>query len=189
MKGPDRLIDAFAHCLRSRRLPQDFELVIAGPDFGMLRDLRERAAKLDVVDRVRFPGAVFGSEKKSLLNGAATLCQPSRHEGFSLTLLEALAHGVPVVTTPECNFPEVSAADYSLVVDGDDVEALSSALSSVVADPGLRERMSDAGRLLVMQHYTWRNIAEQSLNVYTQCSGNLTDAGDADRLSTAHTGQ
>jgi glycosyltransferase involved in cell wall biosynthesis len=189
MKGPDRLIDAFARGLRTRSLPQELELVIAGPDFGMLSELRERAAKLDVVDRVKFPGAVFGAEKEALLNGAAALCQPSRHEGFSLTLLEALAHGIPVVTTPESNFPEVTAAGCGLVVDGDDVEALSSALSSVVADHALRERMSAAGRLLVTQHYTWRTIAAQSLNVYTQCNGIVIDVADADRLSTARTGQ
>ena len=188
VKGPDRLIDAFARCIRSRSLPDDFELVLAGPDFGMLGELRERAARLGIAARVKFPGAVLGTAKEVLLNGAAALCQPSRHEGFSLTLLEALAHGVPVITTPESNLPPILAADCGLIVDGDDVEALSAALSRLVADRGLRERMGDAGKILVARHYTWGKIAERALQFYGHCDSTAPEPGDVDRLSTARPG-
>jgi glycosyltransferase involved in cell wall biosynthesis len=184
MKGPDRLVDAFARCVRTSTLPPHIELVIAGPDFGMLDELRRRTAQLGISDRVKFPGGVFGAAKNALLNGAVSVCQPSRHEGFSLTLLEALAHGVPVITTPESNFPAISAAECGLVVSGDDVGALSSALSRIAADPGLRERMSSAGRRLVEQQYTWGKIAERALHLYAERSSMATGAADPAQLST-----
>jgi glycosyltransferase involved in cell wall biosynthesis len=161
--------------------------VIAGPDFGVLDELRERAARSGIGERVDFPGAVFGTKKESLLGGAIALCQPSRHEGFSLTLLEALSHGVPVITTPESNLPAVLAAECGLVVRGDDAVALSSAMSALVGDRGMRERMSDAGRRLVARHYTWEKVAERALQLYGQCQA-MPAANDPERLSTARTG-
>jgi len=188
MKGPDRLIDAFASGVKSGSLPRELGLVIAGPDFGMLSELRLRVARLGIADRVTFTGAVFGAEKAALLDGAVALCQPSRHEGFSLTLLESLAHGVPVVTTPESNLPPILAADCGFVVDGDDITALSASLSRVVVDRELRDRMSHAGRVLVSRHYTWEKVAEQALQLYGQCSGTESAADDVDRFSAARTG-
>jgi glycosyltransferase involved in cell wall biosynthesis len=188
MKGPDRLVDAFALCVQKSTVPPGTELVVAGPDFGMLTELRGRAAQLGVSHLVRFPGTVLGAEKDALLNGSIALCQPSRHEGFSLTLLEALAHGVPVIATPESNFPAISSAGCGLIVRGDETDGLASALTRIAAEPGLREKMSHAGRLLVEQHYTWEKIADRSLHVYQQCGGIASAADEASRLSTASTG-
>jgi glycosyltransferase involved in cell wall biosynthesis len=92
-----------------------------------------------------------------------------------------------VITTPESNLPAILAIDCGLVVRGDDVDALSSALSTMVVDHGLRERMSDAGKRLVAQHYTWGKIAECALQLYGQC-GSISTVNDTDRLSTARTG-
>ncbi|HTU65471.1 MAG TPA: glycosyltransferase [Steroidobacteraceae bacterium] len=186
VKGPERLVDAFTHAVSAGSLPADLGLVMAGPDFGMLAELRERAARLGIADRVTFPGAVFGAQKESLLNGALALCQPSRHEGFSLTLLEALAHGVPVITTPESNLPALLAVDGGLVVDGD-VESLSAALIALVGDPARRERMGAAGRDLVARHYTWDQVASQSLALYGHRGGAAPDANAPDHLSAART--
>jgi glycosyltransferase involved in cell wall biosynthesis len=188
VKGPDLLIDAFARCVRIPTFPREIELVVAGPDFGMLGELRRRVAQLGITDRVKFPGAVYGSDKEALLKGAVALCQPSRYEAFGLTLLEAMAHGVPVITTRECHSPANSAADCALVVPGEDVDALSSALSRVIADPGLRERMGSAGRLLVEQHYTWDKIAEQALNLYERSASPVPDAAELGYAATARTG-
>jgi glycosyltransferase involved in cell wall biosynthesis len=164
MKGPDRLIEAFAIAARQRAFA-DVDLIVAGPDYGMLAGLKRQVARLGIEARVRFIGEVAGSVKVALLRHALCMCQPSRHEGFSMSLLEALASSLPVVTTPESNFPEIGKFGAGLVV-GPDPEELAGALQRLVADPDLRARMGAAGARLVRQEFTWPATAQRSLALY-----------------------
>jgi glycosyltransferase involved in cell wall biosynthesis len=180
MKGPDRLLRAFALAVQSN-LPPETNLIIAGPDFGMLTALTDEAHRLGVSSRVRFVGSVRGPLKLALLQHALCLCQPSRYEGFSVTLLESLACGVPVVITPESNFPEVAAHGAGLVVEGS-TEQLSAALVRLAREPQIRAAMIAAGLQLVAREFTWTAVAKRSLLAYERLR-NGTAAAVAQELA------
>jgi glycosyltransferase involved in cell wall biosynthesis len=165
MKGADTLLEAFALALQRRMIGDDTRLVLAGPDFGLLDALRRRAGALQVGHRVEFPGAVYGADKARLLRNATVFCQPSRHEGFSLSILEALAAGLPVLTTPEANFPEVQSRGCGLICPRD-APSLAAGLAALLGDPARRVAMGQAGRALVASDYTWSGVAQRSFALY-----------------------
>jgi glycosyltransferase involved in cell wall biosynthesis len=162
MKGPDLLLEAFA--LIAPAHPQ-LQLVLAGPDFGMLAALRARAAELQLAGRVHFTGMVSGEERLWLLSQALCLAQPSRDEGFSLSILEGLASGRPVVISDRCKFPEVATAGAGLVVPGT-VPAIASALRQYVDDPARRHEDGARARGLIASRYTWAAVARHTQAMY-----------------------
>lgn len=164
VKGPDRLLQAFAIAARAPAFA-DVDLVMAGPDYGMLSALRRQVAHLGVEPRVRFLGEVRGELKLALLRRALCMCQPSRYEGFSVALLEALACSLPVVITPESNFPEIATCGAGLVV-GPDPEQLAEALQRMALEPAIRATMGAAGAQLVRRAFTWPGVAQRSLKLY-----------------------
>lgn len=174
-KGLDYLADAF-RILAGRN--GDVHLVVAGPDDGARADLERRIAAAGLTDRVHVPGPVYGAEKLSAVAGAACFCLPSRQEGFSVAILEALACGTPAVVSPECHFPEVAEVGAGRIVPLD-AAAVADALARVLADAGLRERMGKAGRELVAARFTWPRIAERCIEMYT---GVLEAAGEAAKV-------
>ena len=131
----------------------DLPLLCAGqPGWGG-QDLLAQAAAAGLPDgRVRLLGRVSDPDLAVLLGRATALVVPSRAEGFGLPLLEAMAAGTPVVSSPDPALVEVGggAARVSALEPG----ALSEALAEVAGDEALRARMSTAGRVRA-QAYSW----------------------------------
>jgi glycosyltransferase involved in cell wall biosynthesis len=141
MKGPDLLLEAFA------KLAADLtqlQLVFAGPDYGMLGALQGRVAALKLAERVHFLGLVSGAERLWLLQNALCLCQPSRDEGFSLSILEAMACRCPVVISDRCKFPDVARGEAGVIVPTS-VPELSDALRLYATHPARRFADGRAG--------------------------------------------
>jgi glycosyltransferase involved in cell wall biosynthesis len=164
MKGPDLLLDAFAEVIKGTDECSGYRLIMAGPDYGEKAALQARAKHLRIEDKVHFPGPVFDKAKWDLYHGATLVCQPSRYEAFSLTLLEAVAAGVPVLTTPEANFPEIRSSAAGIVCRGEPKE-LARNMRLLLTQPELRERMGRQGRTLAKK-YTWERIAMGAMQVY-----------------------
>lgn len=163
-KGLDHLAAAFG--LAAIRVPAA-HLVVAGPDEGARGDFERRVASLGLADRVHLVGPLFGQSKWAAFAGAACFCLPSRQEGFSVAVLEALACRLPVVISPACHFPEVESAGAGLVVPLDPV-SIGEALTRIISDQDLRERMGLAGRQLVEDRYTWAKVVGLMAEVYAQ---------------------
>jgi glycosyltransferase involved in cell wall biosynthesis len=161
-KGLDYLADAFA-IVAARN--SDVQLVVAGPDDGARADFEGRIAAAKLSDRIHVPGPIYGTEKLSAIAGAACFVLPSRQEGFSMAILEALACGVPAVVSAECHFPEVAEVGAGEVVPLE-AAALAAAIGRVLADPDRRRKMGQAGRELVAVRFTWPRIAETSIETY-----------------------
>jgi glycosyltransferase involved in cell wall biosynthesis len=162
-KGLDVLCEAFERLAATH---PDLHLVIAGPDFGYEHRLHDLIAQSAHGTRVHQIGSVYGANKLHLLRHALCLCHPTRQEGFSITILEALASALPVVTTAQAHFPELQAAGAGYITDLMP-EAMAVAINTLVLDAKLRLRMGIAGRQLVAERYDWSTIARNMTEAYT----------------------
>lgn len=163
MKGPDLLLEAFAGVAAAH---PEMQLVFAGPDYGMLAALQRRTAELQLTARVRFLGLVSGSERLSLLRNALCLSQPSRDEGFSLSILEAMASGCPVVISEHCKFPDVARRAAGIIVPLS-VPELAAALRSYAEDAPRRALDGRSARRLIEESYTWDIVGATTVRMYS----------------------
>ncbi len=158
-KAPDLLMQAFA--LVQERYP-DLHLVLAGPDYGMGKELRRLAVALGCEGRVHFPGELKGERKWGALHQCSGFCLPSRAEGFSLSLLEAALAGAPIVMSENCYFDELAEAGGAL---------LSGLEPGVLAENIIRvlnagTSMGEAARTLVLSEYTWEILVGEFVDAY-----------------------
>lgn len=145
---------------------RDVDLVLVGPD-GWNEDLAERLAPLDAAGvTVHRLGFVPMTELPALYAACAAFCFPSLREGFGLPVLEAMAHGAPVVTSIGTATAEVGG-DLALLVDPRDHEAVGRALLRFLDDPALADERRRRGR----QHaaaYTWEAAGSAIAAVYRE---------------------
>jgi glycosyltransferase involved in cell wall biosynthesis len=95
------------------------------------------------------------------------LCLPSRQEGFSLAITEAMACEAPVVISTECHFPEVREAGAGVVAELN-APAIAAGIETVLGDPRAAAQMGRAGRALVVSRFTWPKVAQQMIENYQQ---------------------
>jgi glycosyltransferase involved in cell wall biosynthesis len=170
-KNVIRLIEAFERLsgyAQGRDLPGDsWRLVLAGAPSGYQADhILGRIEKSTCRDRIKIAGYVSQSELQSLYSRASIFALPSLDEGFGIPVLEAMAHGVPVVTSNRSALIEV-AGDAALLVDPYDVEELECALQRLMNDPVLRAQFSDLGRARA-NCYTWERAVKATYSIYQE---------------------
>ena len=163
-KGPDLLLEAFARLAAER---PTLQLVFAGPEQGAGPLLREAAARLGLSPRVHLVGPRYGRARIEALVDAAVFCLPSRQEGFSMAITEALAAGTPAVVTERCHSPEVEREGCGRVTPLT-AAGLAIGLSDVLADPLAARAMGARGRALVFDRYTWPRICTQMEALYRE---------------------
>jgi glycosyltransferase involved in cell wall biosynthesis len=148
-KGVFELVDAVA---AARAAVPDLRLVCAGS--GDRAPLLQHAQRHGIADAVKFTGWVGPSGKRVLLDSAAVLALPSYAEGMPMSLLEAMAAGVPVVAAAVGGVPEVVADGVSgfLVAPGDGA-TLSRLLRKLLVDRELGARVGAAGRATVQARF------------------------------------
>ncbi|HWQ15719.1 MAG TPA: glycosyltransferase family 1 protein [Roseiflexaceae bacterium] len=140
------------------------QLVLAGAWDPRYPEARELAARRGLGAAVRFLPDVAEADLPALYAGAEVFVFPSRYEGFGLPPLEAMACGVPVVCGAVASLPEV-VGEAGLLVDITRPAAIAEALGRVLADAGLRARLSQAG-LRRASAFSWRRTAALTLGVY-----------------------
>jgi glycosyltransferase involved in cell wall biosynthesis len=163
-KGLDILADAFAQLATHHGKAH---LVVAGPDGGAQEDFTRRIAQLNLTARVHVVGPLYGRDKFAAMVDAGCFCLPSRQEGFSVAITEALACGLPVVASESCHFPQIVASGAGRVTPLD-AAAVAQALRDVLADPSRRAEMGRRGRELVERHFTWPRIAPRMIGAYEE---------------------
>ena len=163
IKGLDILVKAFGKIAKIRG---DVRLVVAGPDSAGYQNQVERLLKTEgVLDKTVFTGMLTGQRKLAALSRADIFVLPSYSEGFSMSILEAMACGLPVVITRQCHFPEIAEARAGIVVVPD-ANQLAEALARLLDEPQLRKEMGANGRRLVQEKFTWDKVAEQMIRLY-----------------------
>lgn len=140
-KGSSDLLQALS---RLQHLP-GWTATLAGD--GPIAETQQLVRQLGLHGRVRVPGWVGTAERTSLLQASDMLVLPSYAENLPMVILEAFAHGVPVISTPVGAIPEVVVPERNgLLVKPGDVEGLASAIERLLNDASLRQRMADAAR-------------------------------------------
>lgn len=111
-----------------------------------------------------------------IYGGATALIHPSLYEGFGLTLLEAMACGTPVITSPNASIPEV-VGESAWMVPSNDSEALLNAVTKLETEPAVRREWSEKGLAHVKQ-FSWQETAKKTVTVYEKVLGRkLANAG------------
>ena len=163
-KGLDLLLDAWTALAPAW---PDAHLVLAGPDSdGTLPRLQEMVQARGLGSSVLFTGMLRDSIKWSAFAASECFILPSYSEGLSVSVLEAMGMGLPVIVTQECNMPGVRDAGAGWVISPT-VEQVTAALSEMLANSPQRNcQLGANGAALIESRYTWPVVARQMSQIY-----------------------
>jgi glycosyltransferase involved in cell wall biosynthesis len=165
LKGLDLLLDGWDRAIRALPPAARWELVIAGPDEQGTQEMLERRARELGLANVTFPGPLYGADKQRAFADADLFVLPSRSENFGIVVAEALAAGVPVITTKGTPWSEIEGS-YGWWVDAA-AEPLAHALSSaMLLSDAERAAMGAGGRELVAAKYQWPSVGRAMVEMY-----------------------
>ena len=159
-KNVDLLISAYNGLPRS--ITSQFDLVVAGPAGWLCTNtmmrLRQRVAG------VRYVGYVPQKNLPGLFAGASAFVYPSLYEGFGLPVAEAMATGVPVITSAVSSLPEITDG-AALLVDPRSEAELRQAIETILTSPSVRTKLSERGRARA-RDLSWSECARKSLQLF-----------------------
>lgn len=152
-----------------------WHLEVAGN--GEQGPFREQAQTLGFEDKVRFHGWVDQDGMRRLLSGCDIMVLPSRNEGLPMIIIEAMAHGLAVVSTPVGSIRDALEDGVTgLLVPPKDVAALAQALARLIEDPATRRSMGAAGRARWTQHFEISRLNDRLQTVFAETMAGETHA-------------
>jgi glycosyltransferase involved in cell wall biosynthesis len=183
-KNIPALLDAYA---RLRQMSgTKARLVLAGSKGWLYDAIFARVQQLGLEGEVLFPGFVSDAEQPLWYRAAAAFVYPSLYEGFGWPVAEALACGVPVVTSALSSLPEAGVG-VALTVDPHDVEALAVAMQHALTDATLRLQ-TRAAASTISERFSAASMVQQTIAVYEQAvaqssvaSASLTSSEESKR--------
>ncbi|GMA40692.1 hypothetical protein GCM10025883_27370 [Mobilicoccus caccae] len=144
---------------RLEHLQWVFDIWGDGPD----RDTIRAAIPASLTERIRLRG--WCTDVAGVLAGADLFCTSSRFEAQPMTILEAMAAGLPVASSAVASVPEVLHGGAGVLVEPNTVDAWVAALEPLLRDDGARRRIGDAGRARVLDRYTEAVMIDKYRNV------------------------
>lgn len=166
LKGLRYLLLAYAELLK--RHPDLELLLVSKPQpGGKTEQLIER---LGIRDRIQFVSGISTEEMVRYYAEATVAVVPSIYEGFGLPAGEAMACGVPVVSTDGGALPEV-VGDAGVVVPAKNADALVAAIDGLLADPERRAHLGEQGRQRILDQFCWQVCAREMSNYYLKVLG------------------
>jgi glycosyltransferase involved in cell wall biosynthesis len=164
-KGLDLLAPAFATV--QAHFP-DSHLVVAGPESpGFLDTAKGFFREAGCSQSVTFTGMLAGELKFSALAAATIYVAPYYSEGFSMSILEGMAAGLPAVITTGCNFPEAGDAGVAKVVEAD-TEAMTVELLELLRVPERAKFLGVQARRFIFENYTWDAAAQKLKQLFLE---------------------
>jgi glycosyltransferase involved in cell wall biosynthesis len=164
---PRKNIDALLDAWRMARLHADFDLLLAGPAGWSSEATMARLQSGE--NGVTYLGYVPESDLPSLTAGASAFVYPSLYEGFGFPVAQAMAAGVPVITSNCSCLPEVVGRG-GLLVDPRSPAELAGGMRGLLTSESLRSRLRAAGRERA-QRYRWPECARQSIDFFRHIEG------------------
>jgi glycosyltransferase involved in cell wall biosynthesis len=166
VKGLEVFLEVFLEVTRGEAF-QHWQLVVAGDgEAGYVASLKRLVREQGGQDRVFFPGWLEGAEKDMALREAALLALPSHQESFGLSVVEAMACGVPVLLSTQVNLAaeiEAARAGWSVPLERG---ALREILAQALREDSERIRRGQAGRELVRRRFLWSAVAAELAALY-----------------------
>jgi poly(glycerol-phosphate) alpha-glucosyltransferase len=161
------LLQAWKTATQSAANKGPWVLVIAGWDQGGHEaELKSLTTSLGISSSVFFVGPQFDEAKNASYACADAFVLPSFSEGLPMVVLEAWAHSLPVLMTPQCNLPEGFAAQVAVRIETD-ADSIAEGLTTLFALPDHeRVAMGAMAQQLVKDKFTWPQIASQMFAVY-----------------------
>ncbi len=164
-KGLHEAIDAVL-LARHQGIYSTFVIAGSGDDEPALR---EHVSRLGLADAVQFPGPQFGTDKTALLQRSDVLLMPTYAEGLPYALLEAMAAGVPAITTPVGAIPDVMTDGiHGVLVSPRDPAAIAAAIVRLAQNPEMLSRMSGASRRRIAERYSLERLALDFSRLYCE---------------------
>ncbi|MGH9630580.1 MAG: glycosyltransferase family 4 protein [Bryobacteraceae bacterium] len=159
-KNVSRLVSAF------ESTPSDWTLVLAGSlGYGAGKTL-QRIQSSPAKERIKLTGYIPAEDLEQLYSRASIFAFPSLDEGFGMPVLDAMARGIPVLTSNRSALPEV-AGDAAILVDPLDGDAIQRSLNQLIYDCRLRESMTARG-LAHVHSFSWPAAIAKTWNVYKE---------------------
>ena len=157
-KNQAGLVRAFA------ALPSDWTLVLAGSQGFAAQDTLSEVERSPARGRIRLTGYLSEAELSAWYGRAGIFAFPSFDEGFGMPVLEAMAAGIPVITSNRSALPEI-AGNAAILVSPDRDEELAEALRTIASDDDTRDRLIALGRARV-SGFNWTRAVSETLAVY-----------------------
>ncbi len=161
------IVQAMKACFDILAAGDDWHLVIAGPDEIGIRGMLESAiARKGMRGRVTFTGMLQREDVLACIGRASLLLQPSMSEGLSMSILESLAGGLPVLISNACNMPEVEQANAGRIVPPDRISIAAALRLLVALSPEELRELGNNGRALVRERFDWSSLIPRYRKMY-----------------------
>jgi glycosyltransferase involved in cell wall biosynthesis len=161
-----------AYTYVNQALGETYPLVLAGRKpkhtSPKVPDYERYIASLGIHESVHWPGYIEEDDKPAVLRGASVFAFVSRHEGFGLPPLEAMACGIPVVTSNCSSLPEV-VGDAAFSIDPDDDRQIAGSIIATIVQEELASEMKQKG-LKQAARFSWEKTATETLLIYDKAS-------------------
>ena len=164
-KNLEFLIDVFFEAIKKKE-NEGLHLVITGKKGWYYEGLFTKVKKLRLGGKVIFTGYLEEEDKAALYHGARIFTFPSLYEGFGLPPLEAMASGVPVISSNTSSMPEV-VGDAGILISPKDKNGWVEAITRVNSDENLRHEMIKKNENQVAK-FSWEKTARKTIEVYNQ---------------------
>lgn len=164
IKGVFDLVDAWK--ILSSKYPQWHLAIVGRPEAECVGTIESNIKEYNLESSVTLAGPQYGQQRLEAFAAADAFVLPSYAEGFSMSILEAMASKLPVVYTDACNFPEAARRRAGLV-GSPGVKSLVNNLTILLnMSDSERQQMGETARTIVETEYAWPKIASQWLEVY-----------------------
>jgi glycosyltransferase involved in cell wall biosynthesis len=168
-KGLDILVEAWAAA--ASRWPEA-QLVLAGPDFeGTRAKIEALIAERSLQKSVFFTGMLRDELKWSALAASECFVLPSYSEGLSVSTLEAMGAGLPVIITEQCNLPDVARSNAGWIIKSNAGHLTVGINECLQNSHEANRQMGGRGRALIQEKYNWPSVARQVSEVYRWVQG------------------
>jgi len=147
-------------------IKRDFLLVISGKKGWYYEEIFRTVRELGLEEKVVFTGYIPEEDKPALMNGAEVFVYPSFYEGFGLPPLEAMACGVPVISSNKSSIPEV-IGNAGILINPDNVYELSNAIFQVLSNESLKSQLSEKS-VIQAKKFSWEITARKTLEIYNK---------------------
>ena len=131
----------------------------------------QRVSDLGISDRVFVPGPIYDEEKDAFLGIAKIFVLPSKSEGFSVSLLEAVGAGISCIYSKECNFPDLARIGGGWEIERNPDSLGAALLNALSLSDSQLHCIGDRGRRWAMERFSLENVGEKLLELYSRVAG------------------